>query len=88
MNSQTVPAFWQLYRRLPWKVRQVARGAYRQFVADPAHPSLHFHRLAAATDVWSVRITRSYRAVGLVEGATITWFWIGTHKGFDRAFPR
>ena len=58
-----------------------------QFVADPTHPSLHFHRLAVAAQLWSVRVTRDYRAVGLVQGATITWFWIGDHKAFDRTFP-
>ncbi len=88
MNSQTVSRFWQLYRKLPRKIRQAARIAYRQFVADPTHPSLHFQRLAVSAQLWSVRITRDYRAVGLVQGTTITWFWIGDHKAFDRAFPR
>ena len=88
MNSVTVSGFWQLYRKLPRKIRDAARVAYRQFLADPAHPGLHFHRLATAPQLWSVRITRGYRAVGLVRGATITWFWIGDHEAFDREFSR
>jgi len=88
MNSQTVPRFWQHYRKLPSKIRQAARIAYRQFLADPTHPSLQFHRLAVNAELWSVRITRDYRAVGLQKGSTITWFWIGNHRAFDRAFPR
>jgi hypothetical protein len=88
MNSETVPRFWRLYRKLPQKIRQAARVAYHQFLADPTHPSLHFHRLAVAPQLWSVRITRDYRAVGLIQGATITWFWIGDHRAFDRMFPR
>ena len=88
MNSQTVPRFWQLYRKLPQKIRQAARVAYRQFLVNPTHPSLHFHRLAVDARLWSVRITRDYRAVGLVQGTTITWFWIGDHKRFDQTFPR
>jgi hypothetical protein len=88
MNSRTVPGFWQLYRKLPRKVRDAARVAYRQFHTDSTHPSLHFHRLAVAAQLWSVRVTRTHRAVGLVRGDTITWFWIGDHKAFDRDFPR
>jgi hypothetical protein len=88
MNSRTVPGFWQLYRTLPRKVRDAARVAYRQFCADPAHPGLRFHRMAVDARLWSVHVTRDYRAVGLVQGTTITWFWIGDHQAFDRAFPR
>src|SRR5207245_7846847 len=43
MNSETAARFWRLYRKLPRQVRQAARVAYRQFVAEPTHPSLHFH---------------------------------------------
>jgi hypothetical protein len=87
MNSRTAAGFWQMYRTLPRKTREAARVAYRQFRTDPAHPSLHFHRLAVAAQLWSVRVTRNYRAVGLVQRNTITWFWIGDHKAFDRDFP-
>lgn len=88
MNSQTVDRFWRLYYALPDEVRQAARNAYRQFAVDSAHPGLHFHRLQAAPNLWSVRITRDYRAVGMLVGDTITWFWIGSHSEFDRTFPR
>ena len=87
MNSRTAADFWRLYRLLPKTVRAQARKAYRLFQENPAHPSLQIHRLAAYPELWSVRVTRDYRAVGLVEGNTITWFWIGTHKAFDREFP-
>lgn len=86
MNSQTVPRFWQLYRKLSKEVRRQAREAYLHFATNPAHPGLHFHRLRGHPDVWSVRVTLEVRAVGLVEGDTITWFWIGSHRDFDRTF--
>jgi hypothetical protein len=31
-----------------------------------------------------VRVTKSYRAVGVREGDTIIWFFIGTHAEYDR----
>lgn len=86
MNSQTVPRFWQLYRMLPREIRQRAREAYRLFQDNPTHPSLHCHRLKGHPEAWSVRVTRDFRAVGLLEGDTITWFWIGDHQAFERAF--
>ncbi len=88
MNSLTSPRFWTLYRQLPAEIRQAARQAYQQFAADPAHPSLHFHRLKVDARLWSVRVTRTYRAVGIVREQTITWFWIGTHAEFDQMFPK
>jgi Txe/YoeB family toxin of Txe-Axe toxin-antitoxin module len=88
MISRTVPGFWQMYRRPPRKIRNQARAAYEQFRADPAHPGLHFYRLESEKRLWSVRITRNHRAVGLVRGDTITWFWVGDHEAFDRDFPR
>ena len=88
MNSQTLSSFWKLYRKLPKAIRRAAREAYRHFAADPSHPGLHFERLFNDPRFWSVRITRSYRAVGVLQGDTITWIWIGDHKAFDRDFPR
>jgi hypothetical protein len=86
MISQTVPRFWELYRKLPREIRQAARDAYGKFSTNPAHPGLRFHRLAIASELWSLRITRDFRAVGIVDGNTITWNWIASHADFDRMF--
>jgi hypothetical protein len=67
MNSQALPSFWQMYRQLPPSIRQACRATYRQFMANPAHPGLQFHRLGNYDPrYWSVRITRDYRAVGIL----------------------
>ena len=87
MKSNTVPDFWSLYRQLPPAIRQAAQSAYSRFAGDPLHPSLHFHRLTSDPRLWSVRVSRNYRAVGRLQADTITWFWIGDHDDFDRAFP-
>ena len=36
--------------------------------------------------IWSVRVTKSYRAVGVLEGDTVTWFWIGSHDKYEKFF--
>jgi hypothetical protein len=32
----------------------------------------------------SIRIGRDYRALGILEGDTVTWYWIGKHDTYDR----
>jgi hypothetical protein len=31
-----------------------------------------------------VRVTKGYRALGLRQGETIVWFWIGSHAEYER----
>ena len=40
------------------------------------HPSLHFKCINTEEDVWAVRVTLGFRSVGILEGDTVTWFWI------------
>ena len=51
---------------------------------NPGHPSLHFKKVHDRDPIYSARVTLGYRAVGLLEDDEITWFWIGTHAGYDR----
>jgi hypothetical protein len=84
MNSQTTPAFWQKYRALPAEIRKHAREAYRLWRQNPAHPSLRFKRVKSNQPVYSVRIGLNYRALGLLQGDMLTWFWIGDHTDYER----
>ena len=87
MISRVAPEFWQLYRELSAEIQFAARKAHQLFSANPAHPSLKLERLRADPRAWSVRITRDVRAVALRHGDEWLWFWIGTHKEFERRFP-
>lgn len=84
MKSRTTRKFWRLFDRLPADIQQQARQAYLLFQGDPAYPSLHFKRVNATDPIYSLRIGIHYRAVGLFEGDTITWFWIGIHDDYER----
>jgi hypothetical protein len=71
--------------RLPRDVQERARAAYRRFQADPGHPVLQFKRLNTELPIWSVRISDSYRAVGVRRNdEEIVWFFIGTHADYDK----
>jgi hypothetical protein len=70
---------------LPADVQEQARRAYLLFASDSNHPSLRFKRLNVAdASLYSVRVSRRYRAIGTVEGDTVTWIWIGSHADYDR----
>jgi len=34
--------------------------------------------------MYSVRVGKGWRALGLVEGDTISWFWIGSHADYEK----
>ena len=84
MNSRTTRSFWKLFDTLPADVRDQARKAFRLWRGDTAHPSLHFKRVHADEPMYSVRVSRGYRAVGLLEGDTVTWIWIGSRGDYER----
>lgn len=86
MKSATLPSFWTAYRVLDEDVKRHARKTYRLWAQNPFHPSLHFKCINREEDVWSVRITLSHRAIGVLQGDTVTWFWIGSHSNYKRFF--
>ena len=86
MKSATLPSFWTAYQSLDETARRRARKAYRLWIDNPFHPSLRFKCINHDEDIWSVRITHRYRAVGGLEGDTGTWFWIGHHDDYERFF--
>ncbi|MFM9940750.1 MAG: hypothetical protein ACKVP7_14800 [Hyphomicrobiaceae bacterium] len=84
MKSRTTRKFWRLFDALPADVQEHARRSYEQFRADPAHPGLQFKRISKAAPWYSVRIGLDYRAIGLLDGDTVTWHWIGHHDEYER----
>lgn len=86
MNSNALPSFWVAHRSLEEAVKRRAKKAYRLWAENPFHPSLHFKCVNAEEDVWSVRISRGCRALGIMQGDTVTWFWVGSHKDYERFF--
>ena len=84
MRSRASARFWELFRQLPAEVQDQARSAYRAFTLNPRYPGLQFKRVSQARPVYSVRISRDYRAVGILQDTGIVWYWIGNHQDYDR----
>lgn len=84
MNSVVTDDFRARFANLPGEVQEHARRAYRLWRANPSHPGLRFKRIQDHDGLYSVRIGRGWRALGLLEGDTVTWFWIGSHADYDK----
>jgi hypothetical protein len=84
VKSRTTDRFWKRYDALPVEIRKQAREAYRLFQQDSHHPSLHYKRIHSTKPIFSVRISKNYRSVGILQGDEIIWFWIGSHAEYDR----
>jgi len=82
VNSRTSHRFWEAFARLPADVQAQARKNFRIWQRDPFHPALHFKEVKP--DLWSVRVTLQYRALGIRRDEEIRWFWIGSHADYDR----
>jgi hypothetical protein len=70
-------------------VQERARNAHALFEQDMQHPSLNFKRVRGThSPIYSARIGVYYRALGLLEGDVVTWFWIGPHTEYERLIGR
>jgi len=80
-TSQASPEFWTLFTALPEDVQEQARKKYELFAQNPFHPSL---RLKPVGAFWSVRVSRSCRALAVRRKNGFFWFWIGSHADYER----
>jgi hypothetical protein len=84
VKSHTTQRFRKALAALPDEVQEQARSAYRQFIRDPQHPGLRFKPVHPSQPIYSARVGRGHRALGILEGDTIVWYWIGSHAEYDR----
>jgi hypothetical protein len=84
VTSRTTAQFRRAFAELPPEVQHQARRAYDLFRQNPNHPSLRFKPVHPKRPIYSVRISPAYRALGVLEGNEIVWFWIGSHSDYDR----
>jgi hypothetical protein len=84
MKSRTTRQFRDLYAGLPRRAKQQAREAYKLFQHNAAHPGLRFKQIHSNPPTYSVRVGIGYRAVGVLDGDMVIWFWIGSHADYDK----
>lgn len=84
MKSHITKEFRQLFQNIPEEVKEKAREAYRLWLNNSRHPSLHFKKVHQQIPLYSVRIGINWRALGLLEKGAIYWFWIGSHEDYNK----
>jgi hypothetical protein len=83
VRSRVTENFISLFQKLPADIKALARKKYRLWKQNPSHPGLRFKRIHSRETLYSIRISQGWRAVGLLEEDTVTWFWIGSHAEYD-----
>ena len=81
MNSRATRSFWDAFNELSPEAQKQAVKQYRLWLASPRHPSVQFKKIG---NKWSARVSDNYRALGVMDGDTVVWFWIGTHARYDQ----
>jgi hypothetical protein len=84
VQSRATRRFWRLFADLPLDVQRDAKRPYRILQNNPGHPGLHFKKLEGDDDIYSARIGLAYRALAVVNGDRVVWYWIGSHDDYDR----
>lgn len=51
---------------------------------NPFAGSLRFKRVSEQEPIYSIRIGLSHRALGLLDGNVIYWYFIGDHDDYER----
>jgi hypothetical protein len=73
-----------MFSALPPDRQRQVRAAYRLFRDNPRHRSLQFKRVSASDpSLYSARIGAHDRALGLLEGDTVTRVWVGSHEDYN-----
>jgi len=81
MTSSTKKSFRSRLRALPPEIRKLARKNFKLWLRAPHHPSIHFKKVGS---YWSARVGSDHRALAIVTGERVEWFWIGAHDEYER----
>lgn len=84
MTSRANARFWKAFSELSPELQRQAREAYRLFRDNPKHPSLRFKKVHPERPIYAARVSRNYRALGVLAGDEIIWFWVGAHSDYAR----
>ena len=84
MRSFLTDDFRACSARLPNQIKALAKKNYRLWVRNSSHPSLQFKKIHSEENLYSIRIGKGWRALGLMEKGSIYWFWIGSHADYDQ----
>jgi hypothetical protein len=85
MEHRATEGFWRAYQALPPEIRNRADKQFALLKTNPQHPSLQFKKVGESRgqEVWSARVTLSYRTLAVKGAGRFLWFWIGDHECYE-----
>jgi hypothetical protein len=83
-KSETTEAFRRQFAAAPAAIQTKVRAAHQLWSANPDHPSLRFKKVHESLPIYSARIDLNWRAVGVMKGGTVVWFFLGDHAEYER----
>ena len=75
MKSVTTERFRKAYESLPEQIKELTRRAYQKWKVNPNHPGLQFKQIHKVQAIYSVRISLSYRTLGVKQGNIMVWLF-------------
>jgi hypothetical protein len=88
LKSATTERFRRLYSAAPAQRQVQIKRAYKLWRENPAHPSLRFKKVHETEPIYSARVDLDWRAVGVLDGDTVVWFWVGPHDQYAELLKR
>lgn len=88
MTSHVTEDFVECFETLPERIQRLARKSYKLWKTNPRHPGLEFKKIHIRKPIYSVRIAIGWRALGIISGDAIIWFWIGSHADYDKLISK
>ena len=85
MEHRATSEFWQHCHALPPHIRTSADKQFALLEGNPQHPSLQFKKIGErhGEEIYSARVTLSYRALAVKRSYGFLWFWIGDHEAYE-----
>jgi hypothetical protein len=88
LNSVTTERFRRLYAAASARRQEQIKRAYELWRENPAHPSIRFKKVHDTEPIYSARVALDWRALGVLEGDTVVWFWVGPHDEYEALLKR
>lgn len=80
MNIITTEGFQRSFAKLPKNIQRLYRTQEKRFAKDWQDPRLHIKKLRDIANVFSFRVTRSYRVLFYFQNSTTAVFFEIDHR--------
>lgn len=87
MHHRRTKGFKDKFKNLPGPVKVLAKKQFSLLKSNPSHPSLRLKELVHGSNWYSVRVSDSWRALGIYKKSidTIVWYDLISHESYNKS---